>query len=1539
METLAAQRCDLLLELGPAPVLSSLGQQCLGGEAATWCASLRSGRPDWEQILDALQSVYLRGVPIDWERFDQDYHRHKRDLPTYPFQRTRIWFRARPDFATVRRDESAHPLLGRRLPSPLPQAQFESRLSADSPGFIRDHDVGGVILLPGTAYLEMGLVAAKTLFGSRANRVVNVVFREAMTFGESETRTVQTIVEPSADGLASFRVQSLRSDGAQWTLHAEGQIALEPEAELTSPTPVASTPASARVIQPEEFYQTQRNRGYEFGPCFRGVQSITAVGGQAVGKVELPQDQEEAARYVVHPALMDACFQVAGATLPSTSLANLYLPISVRRFALWRPPGIRCTSQVNLRPGRGDSVHEVDLRIFDADGEVAAEIEGLAFQRVSATALSRISTRHLINEEYEIRWEAVPAASTGPPAAAELARRATARLGSLSVEHRVEQADALLTRLERLSGEWTEWILAEVGWNPVPGQTEAVSAIASQLGIVPRHARLFSRLLEIYAEDGGASVTDGRVTAHRKPRHREATRVLESLTQENPDSAELALLKGTVPGFPAALRGQCDPLQLLFPNGSTETAERLYTDSPMARLYNSLAADAFEAILQAAPADRPLRVLEIGGGTGGTTSHLLPRIGARPVSFTFTDLGDSFVMRARRKFAEFPGLQYRTLDIERSPAEQGLGESRFDVIIAANVLHATADMRRTVEHVRSLLADGGILLLLEITAPQRWFDLTVGLTEGWWKFADPDLRTRYTTLNAEQWNQLLGECGLEVATAIPEETATWSMQRQQLFIGKAADRTVEQKPDRAWLILEDRGGIGAQLAGALRGQGDRCAVAGPQGEDGLGASEAHSRLLREAKHLLGRFEVVDLRWLDTSEWGATIDTLDVLQPRVTDTLALVHAILHECPDAPPRLLTITRGAQAADGVTPLSPFQAAAWGMGRTMILEHPELRPILVDLDPGSDPDEIARLVGELRSEAPGAQVAFRDGERRVARLSRHVAPISSAEPRTESNTTLVASAPGLLENLKLVACDRPAPGPGEVEVEVETTSLNFRDVLNLLGLYPGDPGPLGGECGGRVTRLGPGVTGLTPGDRVVTTVPGAFSRFVVNRASLVFPIPPKLAMAEAAALPFAYLTAAYALRKLARLEEGETILIHAAAGGVGLAAVRLAQRTGAKIFATAGSPAKRAFLREIGIEHVLDSRSTGFADEILRLTGGKGVNVVLNSLSGNAIAASVRALAPRGRFVEIGKRGIWSAEEMSRTAPGIEFSILDIGDLLTNQPAELSGMVRELLREIETSALPTLPVTVFPMSRVADAFRHMMQARQIGKIVVDHEHNRPMSRIRPDATYLIVGGFSGLGLLAARWLADQGARHLALVGRRGMTAEAGSILAGLRQAGVTVHPAALDIGDEQGLAELLERLRGQAPPLRGILHAAGILDDGAILSQDWARFARVLGPKVAGARALDRLTASDPLDWFLIFSSAASLLGSAGQANHAAANAVLDVLAHERQRVGRPARQSTGAPGPASAPRPRRPCRPGWKSWAFAPSLRREDSLTSEP
>jgi NADPH:quinone reductase-like Zn-dependent oxidoreductase/acyl carrier protein len=620
-----------------------------------------------------------------------------------------------------------------------------------------------------------------------------------------------------------------------------------------------------------------------------------------------------------------------------------------------------------------------------------------------------------------------------------------------------------------------------------------------------------------------------------------------------------------------------------------------------------------------------------------------------------------------------------------------------------------------------------------------------------------------------------------------------------------------------------------------------------------------------------------------------VDDAAAAQQLASAGLSVVQLLAQQEPA--PRLWWVTRGAVAVMAQEPAEVGQASLWGLGRTVMQEHPELSCTLLDVEDGAG--AAAAIVGELCAGGEEREIAWRDGERHVARLRR----ASGASIPDAENYALAVRSKGTLDGLALARVPRQRIGRGEVEIEVRASGLNFRDVFVALEMPASSvalasaqdslAAPLGSECAGVVTAVGEGVEGVAVGDAVMALAAGSFGRFVVADARLVARVPSGLSFEQAAMIPVAFLTAWYALHDLAGLQAGERLLVHAAAGGVGMAAVQIARWMGAEVFGTA-SAAKWEVVRSLGVKAVAHSRDLSFVAAIRKATGGANVDVVLNALSGEFVDASLSLVGPGGRFIEMGKSDIREAAAVSASHPGVRYRAFDLSEAGTERLAATLGSIVE---GFAAGRLTPLPVRSFAITEAETAFRFMAQARHVGKLVLV-----PPRSLRTDGTVLVTGGLGTLGLHVARWLAQRGVRHLVLTGRRGAeTPGAAAAVGELESLGARVTVAAVDVSDGAAVRALLEAIPS-ALPLRGVVHAAGVLDDGMLSEQSADRFARVLAPKVGGACHLDALTREADLDFFVLFSSAAGTLGSAGQGGYAAANACLDALAARRHAEGLP-------------------------------------------
>jgi len=1576
--TLAGLQPDLCLEVGPHPTLLAFTQEAFAdrpeARRPTFAASLRRGRADSSQLAEALASAWLAGVAIDWRAVwsASPAPLPQIDLPAYPFQRERCWFRAgagaarrTPDTALPGR-ATGHPLLGQRLSTPLRDVvQFQRTLAADDLPFVRDHRVHGRCIVPATGYIEAALAAGRQVLGEGA-WIRDLVIAEPLAFEADEARTMQIVLRPREPGVQAFELLSAACEGGQhdanadappeWRLHAQGTLVAADAADADF-----SEGASAAVRREEldarcdtavdaaAHLAQLAAHGLEFGPSLHGLRSLRRRDGEAVADIELPAAADEGitptgatSPWLIHPALLDACLQALAAALPTTvARGRAFLPLAIDRVRRLRAPGRGVWSHVLAEAAGGDTVRAV-LRVHDASGPVA-ELEGLVLRPAATSHAAAAATPF-----YEIEWPPLP----GPvawPSPADLAGTMAAALAPLAAAHDLDAHGRATQALDQHVAARVLQGLGRLGWQPRAGDRFDTTTLAARLGVAPRHRGAFARLLQILSEEGllqgdAQGDTQGDVPQDHgagwtvaADADTIATRLATALSDENllarhPGSAaRLTFVRRCGDALPSLLRGEVDPLHLLFPAGDSRDAEALYREAPEARVYNAFLRDSVVQALAQRPPGQPLRVLEVGAGTGGTTTWLAPALPEAGTDYLFTDLGAALVARAREHFAAHRFMRFQTLDLEQDLGAQGIAEGSVDLIVAANCIHATADLRRTLGALRSRLAPGGLLLMMEITARERWVDLSFGLTEGWWRFTDSDLRRDYPLLERPAWLRLLAELGFEAAALNPEHPGSSE-------VVLAARRPVQGAvlSDR-WVVLDSAQGqaadarLASDLAAALA---QSLAQRGAQ-VDLVAPNEALGNVMALRERLAGAAGVVHLGPLAASRCeavpaapsssstsavastpGPAAEQQDMVEPVLATVQALAGA--SHIAGREPALWVATRGAVAVGPEALPCPGAASTWGLGRVAALEHAELKPRWVDLDPGepahAQAEALADLIAKMHAAAPAAtpqaassplapplerEFALRHGQCRVSRLVRSgVEPL----PARPLSLRLMAGSRGVLDDLALQPAERRAPGPGEIEIRVLAAGLNFRDVMNAVAMRT-DPEPLGGECAGRVTAVGAGVSGFAVGDAVVAVAEGCFATHATCDARLATALPATMSHADAVTLPFAAMTALHALVDLGALAAHHTVLVHAAAGGVGSAAVQIAQRTGATVIATAGSERKRAHLRAQGVPHVLDSRSTAFADEVLALTGGRGVDRILNSLAGDFIAAGARCLAAGGVFLEIGKRDIWDAarfaHERARWPDPGRFHAIDLNAMRLAEPEAFRALFRRAMHAGSDEALRPLPLQAFPLAKAAEAFRFMAQARHIGKVVLTQWDDAAGDDgpLPAHATMLITGGLSGLGLATAGHLVERGARHLLLAARSAPSPEVEARLATWRARGVEVRVAQADVSLDREVRRLVALIDAEMPPLRGVIHAAGVLADAALLQQGWPRFAEVLAPKVQGAWALHQATRHRPLDFFVLYASVASVFGSAGQANHAAANAFLDALAAHRRALGLPA------------------------------------------
>ena len=1549
VETLAELAVDAVVEIGPHAVLGpmvSMAWPDAGGIAEpAVVSSLRRPATGEEPpapgtgggFVEAAAGAYEAGLPLRFDGLFAGEERRRIALPGYPFQRERYWVEA----PKRRRQASGHPLLGSRHESASGEIAFDTEVFPNDPAWLADHRVFGRPIAPGALYGAMAASACRAEGGDAAV-VEDFQMPSALVFAEESaddgagdaSRRMQVLLDASGDGPSRrVRILSRGDDEEEWTLHAEGQVSIgaaDPP-QAAPPLDADSLKVGLSPVDLRAYYRAKSAVGIDLGPSFRTLTALWARDGEALGEVVLPAGQEQGS-LDVHPLVLDGCFQIMGAARDPDGIEEgiTYLPFAWER--LWLRDGLpdrlfcHVTMRERPRDGATDAedvgtpeVRAADMRLHAENGELLGELAGFTVKRATRAAL--LSAVEGIDELlYEVVWHdralppgMLPADFLPTPSAAASRSQPFSRYLS---DEGVEVGDEidLQGEMERVSWCYALSALETLGWGRSAGAVVDPEELRERLEVLPEHAHLLRRLLEILARSGVVQETDeGFVVAvgasdplpDDMPGDSEA--FLAGVTERFPHAAnEIGLFRRCAGALPEVMRGKEDPLSLLF--GDAEpSAGGLYRLAPVWRAANRMIGEVVRTLVDELPDGRQLRVLEVGAGIGSATEYILPELPAGRFDYIYTDISAGFFADAESRFgAAGASIDYRMLDIEKDPVDQGFEPHAYDMVIAANVLHATRHLDETLAHCRALLAPSGLLVALENQRGRGWMDLIFGQLDGWWRFADR-YRANHALTGPDVWREALADTGFAESEVLGvDRSESAGLPDRGVIVAQGPAEIA--LPEGVWILAANRGGTAAALAAELAARNQRVVLAS---DDPKGASAAVSNEAaivtapvemerRESwRSLIERLPpdvpfagVVHLAALDAHGVYATTADMAADAKRATaSALALVQGTADA--DAVPEkgVWFVTRGAQVLERERTGQLAGAALWGFGKVVAREAPQLQPRMLDLDPeAAESEEV--LADELLFPDSETHIAHRQGRRQAARLVRTGAGAERLDLPRDVDWMLAPDEGGAIETLQIRRLEARALEPKEVRVAVEACGLNFLDVFRAMGLV--EEGLLGEEFCGRIVETGSDVRTVAPGDRVAGFAFGTFGPEAVTREELVALAPPGVSAAALATVPSVFVTCVLSY-ELAALKAGDRVLIHAGAGGVGLAAIQLARAAGAEVFATASAP-KQAYLRSLGVEHVFDSRSTAFGREILDATDGAGVDVVLNSLTGEGfIEASLSCLARGGRFVELARRDILSEDEMAALRPDVAYSILDLYVLKQEDPERPGAALKEVLARIATGELAPLIHTRWPLAETSTAMGFMRAARHIGKIVLT---TPPLGteRLRRDGTYLVTGGLGGIGCALAEWLAEHGAGAVVLNGRRPPDPAAERAIESLRVRGFRVEVELADVTDTAALDAMLARMDETLPPLAGVIHSVGALSDAALGNQSWESFETVLWPKILGAWHLHRATMDRDLDMFVLFSSVAGILGNPGQANHASANAFLDQLAAHRRALGLP-------------------------------------------
>ena len=1380
-------------------------------------------------------------------------------LPEYPFNHSqRHWVEGRISKDIRFRKHAHHELLGTPLPtSQTTSAKWRNVIRKVENPWICDHSSDASILYPASGMVVMAIEAMRQLVGGSCP-VRGFVAKEisihralllSLEIEGTETELTLTLPRGSSKDLlssADFHISALLS--GEWTEICEGSIETEFDGsfEMNNFDEVNNivqqrqklhrlgvSRCNREVESIRKLYDFAATIGYGFGPTFQTLHAVSHSGDTDAAtklyfkgwKRKVPQHAQITQEHLIHPTTLDGVFQgtIVALTKGGTESSPTMIPTRIR--SMWISNELMKYSDTNSLSVhshltfQGFRESEFSILALETDNDQPC----IAIEGYRITAVN--NSTHQYHD-----WRRLCFGIDIKPDVAHLNAKQLGDLCDMALEtpKRIQESairdwevvcyDGMLTALKSLS-------------------TESVSAQKPHLQKYMEWMRLRyqqlsekteSRLLQLLRE----------VQCDKNAREQLWSRVQET-------SPEGRLFVTVAKQLTDMLQDRVDPLETMFED---QILHDVYAGPGISTIYQKMIA--YVDLL--AHKNPSMSILEIGAGTGGATSPILEILSNyakggnqstfRYQHYTYTDISPSFFETAKERFGQHnERMSFKPLDISKSPLQQGFESSEYDLVVASGVLHATRNIAETLSYTRHLLRPGGKLLLLE---PANLNCVRIpfifGLLPGWWLAEEPSRRWG-ATLSHEAWNRAFQDNGYESADiCVPDNVDPDLHGMSMLVTTSKLEKPIALQNKRYVLLIAQGSSMQREVASQI--------------QESISERENRSCNISDV-------QAIELDMLKTASVVSLLELDGPALPQMSKELLATWQMVMNLAKT---ILWVTGGG----GKVPQDPRMALINGFANTLRSEYHNRPFSTLALEATSAKYTMAVHVlwalenaGDTMSDyvQRGDMICIsrvRDAKNlndqiwsRLKRPERDMQPFVSENHRA---LTLTIASPGLLNTLCFIDdTESSLPlGPSEVLMKVKATGVNFKDIMVAMGQLPEKV--LGQECSGIVHSIGSSVRDLIAGDRVCCLVGGAYKTYVRCHISAISKIPDDCSFARAAALPVVYCTAYYALLNIGRLRKHESVLIHSAAGGVGQAAITLAQLVGANIYLTVSTEEKKALLMKLyGIpsDRFFSSRNTSFASGIKGMTDGRGVDLVLNSLSGELLKASWECVAPLGRFVEIGKRDIESHSRLSMSpfAGNLMFASVDLGVIATQ--------AKPLLHEIMTSVMavvgqhkiqPPQPLHIYDGSRIEEAFRYLQSGKNTGKTIIEYNdqdivpvcNTKKTSEIRhmlinlvlqimptiaapwhfdPQATYVITGAFGGIGRSIARWMMKRNARHLLLLSRTGAQTRAAQILLrDLELGGVAVLAPSCDIGDEISLLASLKQCDTDAHPIQGCIHSA---------------------------------------------------------------------------------------------------------------------------
>ncbi|BCR95830.1 type I polyketide synthase [Aspergillus luchuensis] len=1440
----------LFLEMGPHGALKGPLRQ-ISQEANRskdiYVTAMTRGKDCTESILHMVGELYLNNVSLDFQKICLA-RRLLTNLPLYQWHHeNEYWSESRMCKEWRSREFPHHELLGSRtLEGNDLRPEWRNMLRLEDMPWLHDHRIINDTVFPCAGYLAMAVEAMRQISSDDRCTFRDVMVHTALILDESKTVEMITNLHPIRlttmldSDWWEFSIISFNENA--WIKHCVGQI----RAGGTHPTSIP--PSSQHPRSANSLYAMMKRIGLNYGPCFRGLTDVTCLPGKNMASARLVATTVSESPYVVHPTTIDHCLQL----LVPASCGGIY-----RRMShLCVPTRIE---QIYISGSRSstDAVVEAAATTSSTSaisGKVVAKSEKGIFLSLAGARYSPLETNSIADKPdtigaAKLHWKPhlqlnmihfmIRTSVSSRKCSTNLERlEKLALLCMVEIGHRTFHLDCDIKHLQK----FRSWI-----------ELQIVRAWNNKYDLLPN------------AEEMLFHSTDARLALIHELKH---------LVSQTDAGIVAELITRILDNCIALTQGQVDSLELL----QADNGLGKYYDFAESRT------DSVKFFASAGHTNPTLRVLEIGAGTGSVTATALrglttssgPECDRLYSLYTFTDISAGFFPAAQRRFKEYQGLEFKTLDITKDPIEQGFEAKSYDLIIASNVLHATPIIHDTLMNVRKLLAPRGYLFLQELCPTIRALSLIMGILPGWW-LGENDGRVDEPFMPPHKWEYALKWAGYSKAAEVFDGPRPYHINVNMVY------RHAQLLPNiHRVTLLHNVGQDIEHLLDTLTIRGYQVDLSTlqdgpPPDQDIISVLELEAPLFANISHE----DLIAFQKMVARQGNSKI-------------LWLLPAAQNEVSSSPEFGLTLglartLRAENSVSFATLESNWLGDPLGLPIAKIFESLHGHNSLGSLD--ADSEFFIRNGTILVGRYYPASVA-------------HDLALTASKPCAAK---LAIGRPGLLQTLHWTPLPTTEPEHGEVVIQPRCAGLNFRDVLLAMGVLEDKEMSIGLEGSGVVTDVGTGVTNLQVGDRVIYLSKNCFATRITISATKCAMIPQSISYEEAATLPVVYATVIHSLLDVGGLQSGQSVLIHSACGDIGIAALNICQSIGrVQVYTTVGNEEKARYLTEAFIiprSHIFNSRDTSFREALLAATEGRGVDLVLNSLSGELLHASWQCVAPCGKMLEIGKEDIVGKAQldMGLFEANRSFIGIDLNGLDTSKRHRL--LVRTLQMLESGDIKPISPMTVFPAVQIEDSFHYMQKGTHMGKIIVtipEGGQDLPLAAttpdltLRADASYLLVGGMGGLGRAIATWLVERGARHLIFFSRSAGTSEQDQrFIEELECQSCSVQTIQGSVINKEDVMSIVQVAK---KPIKGVLQLSMVLQDKPFMEMDLSDWTAAIEPKVHGTWNLHHAM-PEVLDFFFVAGSISGSFGSPGQANYAAANAFLNAFVQYRRSLGLPA------------------------------------------